>query len=156
MSPYYIISDHCVRERALVASYFGQVIGQYFFLEHCRRRRHQPTSGCHTAAPPICCLATLEKFLVGCNVLPMTAYGRVQARSVNPSLKVSLVRGGSSSRETLRRRRLQVSAKPMRCALPSWTMWTDCPRHQALSSTKSLSCFASLLLLPVKSGWVDY
>ena len=46
-------------------------------------------------APP-CCLATLEKFLVGCNVLPMTAYGRVQARSVNPSLKVSLVRGGSS------------------------------------------------------------
>ena len=31
MSPYYIISDHCVRERALVASYFGQVIGQYFF-----------------------------------------------------------------------------------------------------------------------------
>ena len=106
-------------------------------------------------APP-CCLATLEKFLVGCNVLPMTAYGRVQARSVNPSLKVSLVRGGSSSRETLRRRRLQVSAKPIRCALPSWTVWNDCPRHQALSSTKSLSCFASLLLLPVKSGWVDY
>ena len=41
MSPYYIISDHCVRERALVASYFGQVIGQYFFLEHCRRRRRR-------------------------------------------------------------------------------------------------------------------
>ena len=117
-----------------------------------------PGRRCRSAMPP-CCLATLEKFLVGCNVLPMTAYGRVQARSVNPSLKVSLVRGGSSSRETLRRRRrrrLQVSAKPMRCALPSWTMWTDCPRHQALSSTKSLSCFASLLLLPVKSGWVDY
>ena len=32
VSPYYIISDHCVRERALVASYFGQVIGQYFFF----------------------------------------------------------------------------------------------------------------------------
>ena len=116
MSPYYIISDHCVRERALVASYFGQVIGQYLFLEHCRRR--QATAA---AAPP-CCLATLEKFLVGCNVLPMTAYGRVQARSVNPSLKVSLVRGDSSGGggeflDAAMRRRLQVSAKPMHCIM---------------------------------------
>ena len=93
VSPYYIISDHCVRERALVASYFGQVIGQYFFLEHCRRRQSAAAaSACRHAA-----WLPWRNFWSGAmSYRWMTAYGRVQARSVNPSLKVSLVRGGSS------------------------------------------------------------
>ena len=115
MSPYYIISDHCVRERALVASYFGQVIGQYFFLEHCRRR--QATAA---AAPP-CCLATLEKFLVGCNVLPMTAYGLGSSEVGQPKPK-------SESCSRRQRRRRRVSRVPP-CAAVFKSVPSQCTAH---------------------------
>ena len=70
---------------------------------------HRPSAA--AALPPIYCLATLEKFLVGCNVLPMTAYGLGSSEVGQPKPK-------SESCSRRQRRRRRVSRVPP-CAPPS-------------------------------------
>ena len=57
---------------------FGQVIGLAFFFEPWRN---------------------FGSSIVGCNVLPMTACGRVQARSVNPSHRPTAAAAGNKQQQ---------------------------------------------------------